>query len=86
MSDIIQNGLDKDLRLFKLNLSDEKAWKKIRKSPNGFRRWFWWPLVKFVSKFWLFIVWALSIALSSGLTVAVRAWAESHKDWWGKWP
>lgn len=56
---------------FKIDLSDEKAWKKIRRKPTICNRLIE-HIKTFWKKFWLFIIWIISIVVASSLTYGIK--------------
>ncbi|MFA5197850.1 MAG: hypothetical protein WC437_05535 [Patescibacteria group bacterium] len=65
---------NKEIRVFKIDLSDEKLWKKTRKRPYFWRRWITEPICWLFSKFWYFILWTISVSLAAFLTSSMDKW------------
>jgi hypothetical protein len=63
---------EKTFPAFKINLSDEKAWTKVRKPPGFWDKYLWQPLAKFGVNLFIFVLWVLSLIVSSGLAYGIQ--------------
>ena len=68
----------KDIFAFKIDLSDPKQWSEMKKDPTKYRRWFILPLKKFGKKFGVFIIWIISIVITTALTYGITRYIDIH--------
>ena len=66
----------KDIFAFKIDLSDPKLWSEMQKDPTKCRRWVILPLKKFWVKCRYFILWILSLIITTALTYGITRWID----------
>jgi len=63
---------------YELNFSEKEVWTKTRRLPTCFDIWIFFPLQKALHHFPLFVIWIMSLIITSGVTHFIEKWIDNH--------